>query len=333
MSVHPEPKLDRPMPGFSPTSTSAIYVPGRTGGLRVAHAAAILVLPAIAVVIAASRVVSGEVQVWQPVLAVALYVATMTGITVGFHRLLAHRAFQAGKPVSAILVVLGCMAAQGPPIYWVSNHRRHHQFCDVADDPHSPHQAGQRLLSGWAGFWHGHVGWTFTHELTNPVYFCKDLLRDRTLVAVSRHYYAWVVLGLVLPAIIGGLVEGSIEGLANGFLWGAGVRLFLSYHLTNSINSITHMIGYRAFDTPDRSVNNLLLGVPTLGEAWHNNHHAFPSSAVFGLSWWEFDFGGSVVSGLERLGLIWNVRRPGLDLIAQKRRAATEVRPEKEGGP
>lgn len=302
-------------------SAPASPVLEKTGGgaAQIAHAVAILVLPSIAAAVAAWEVATGSAQLWQPLLAVLLYVPSMTGITVGFHRLLAHRAFQANPAACAALVILGCTAAQGPPLYWVSNHRRHHQFGDAEGDPHSPHRRDRTALGGWAGFWHAHVGWTFTHALTNPNYFCKDLLRDRRIAWLNRRYYAWVLLGLAVPCAIGALIEGSARGALNGLLWGGGVRLFISYHLTNSINSVTHLFGYRSFETPECSVNNLLLGVPTLGEAWHNNHHAFPSSAIFGIAWWELDLGGAVVSALERLGLAANVRRPSVDLIAGKR--------------
>src|SRR5262249_36462356 len=313
-----------PDPVIQPApSGSANYVLARgSSAARTVHAATILVLPTIAALFAGWQVVDGTARLWQPVLALALYVPTMLGITVGFHRLLAHRAFQAGTAVTAILLVFGCMAMQGPPIYWVSNHRRHHQFGDAAGDPHSPHYQDDHEVGGLNGFWHAHIGWTFTHELSNPVYFCKDLLRDRLILAINRQYYLWVWLGLILPMVIGGIVEGSVAGALNGLVWGGGVRLFLSYHLTNSINSITHMSGYRSFNTPECSRNNLLLGLPTLGEAWHNNHHAFPNSAIFGLSWWEIDVGGIVVSCLERLGLAWNVRRPSVQMVAERRRSA-----------
>ena len=306
------------------TGGPASHVLERTGGgtAQFAHAAAILVLPSIAVLVAAWEVANVNVKLWEPLLAIMLYVPTMTGITVGFHRLLAHRAFQASPAASAVLLILGCMAVQGPPIYWVSNHRRHHQFGDAEGDPHSPHWLDVAALHGWRGFWHAHVGWTFTHALSNPIYFCKDLLRDRQVGWINRRYYAWVLLGLAVPSAIGALIEGSTQGALEGLLWGGGVRLFISYHLTNSINSITHLYGYRSFDTPERSRNNLLLGLPTLGEAWHNNHHAFPSSAIFGIARWELDFGGVVVSCLERFGLVWNVRRPSAQLVAGKRSAA-----------
>jgi stearoyl-CoA desaturase (Delta-9 desaturase) len=325
--------MSRPYLARRAKSSATYILGGNSGGAaRIAHAAAILVLPTIAVLIASWQIVNGAVQVWQPILALTLYILTMIGISVGFHRLLAHRAFQASNPVAVILIVSGCMAAQGPPIYWVSNHRRHHQFGDTIGDPHSPHYADEHELKGWAGFLHAHIGWTFTHELSNPVYFCKDLLRDRLTVAVSRHYYAWVLMGLAMPTVAGGLMELSIEGMLNGFLWGAGVRLFMSYHLTNSINSITHMFGYRSFNTLECSRNNLFLGLPTLGEAWHNNHHAFPNSAIFGVSWWEIDVGGIVVSCLERLGAVWNVRRPSVEMIAL-RRLLTKISLEEDKAP
>jgi stearoyl-CoA desaturase (Delta-9 desaturase) len=299
------------------------------GGTRAQalHAAAILGLPLLALAVALRQAWSGELRLWQPLLAIGLYGLTMTGVTVGFHRLLSHRAFQPRRAVLAGLAILGSMAAQGPPIYWVSNHRRHHQFADAAGDPHSPHQQDGRVLGYWAGLWHAHSGWTFSHELSNPVYFCKDLLRDRLLGRINRHYYGWVLLGLAAAAGAGGLIERSAMGLWDGLIWGGGVRLFLSYHLTASINSITHAAGYRSFETPDHSRNNWLLGLLTLGEAWHNNHHASPSSAVFGVAWWEIDIGAAVVRGLEALHLVRNVRRFNLEIVARKRVPATERAP------
>jgi stearoyl-CoA desaturase (delta-9 desaturase) len=261
----------------------------------------------------------GLAGVWQPLLALLLYVLTMLGITVGFHRLLSHRAFQCSSAARAVLVTLGCMAAQGPPIYWVANHRRHHQFSDVPGDPHSPHGAGGHTLPTISGLWHAHAGWTFWHELTNSAYYCRDLLRDPVVAWLNRHYGIIVFLGLAVPACIGLVLERSPHGLFDGLLWGGGVRMFASYHLTNSINSITHAFGYRSFATPECSRNNLWLGLPTLGEAWHNNHHAFPSSAIFGYSWWEIDIGGAAIRALEALGIIWNVRKPSPELLVKRR--------------
>ena len=311
-------------PAFG-TARSSVAILRSDGGLvQRAHAAAILVLPTLAAAVALWQVWHGAVRAWEPAFAVGFYALTMLGITVGFHRLLSHRAFQTSPALRGVLCALGAMAAQGPPIYWASNHRRHHAFVDDAGDPHSPHRDEARTLTGWAGFWHAHVGWTFSHGLSNPVYFCKDLVQDRVVMAAGAYYYAWVVAGLALAALVGAAVERSPQGAWDGLIWGGGVRLFISYHLTNSINSVTHLFGYRTFKTPEQSRNNLWLGVPTLGEAWHNNHHAFPSSAIFGFAWWEIDAGGIAVRGLERLGLIWNVRRPSA-LAMSRRRSGMEV--------
>jgi stearoyl-CoA desaturase (delta-9 desaturase) len=286
------------------------------------HATSIVVLPAVAVVLAALDVRSGRVHAWLPTLALTLFALTMMGVTVGFHRLLSHRAFQTTEAVRVALAILGSMAAQGPVIYWVSNHRRHHRFSDAAGDPHSPHRADERALGGWRGFWHAHVGWTFTHDLTNSAYVASDLLQDRRLAWVNRHYGLWVMTGLVAPALVGALIAGA-PGAWRGLLWGGGVRLFLSYHFTSSINSITHVFGYRSYSTPEQSRNNLWLSLPTFGEAWHNNHHAAPSSAIFGLAWWEIDLGGLAIRVLERCGLAWHVHRmrPGTAMRARAARS------------
>jgi stearoyl-CoA desaturase (delta-9 desaturase) len=180
-------------------------------------------------------------------------------------------------------------------------------------------------LASWPGFWHAHIGWTFTPEMTNSAVFARDLLRDGTISWVNRHYYKWVMLGLVLPAGIGALVTASAEGAWEGLLWGGGVRLFISYHLTNAINSVTHLFGYRSFATREASRNNAWLGLITLGEAWHNNHHACPRSAIFGFSWWETDIGGLVILGLERLGLVWRVRKPVARILERQRLRPAET--------
>lgn len=278
------------------------------------HAALILVLPTLSVIVAGIEIWN-KVRIWEPILAASFYFLTILGITAGFHRLFAHRAFQAHNVVRATLAILGSMAAQGPPIYWVSNHRRHHRFGDDFGDPHSPHRWEREKIKGWAGFWHAHTGWTFTHKLTNSAFFSKDLLRDRLVSWINRYYFEWVLLGLAIPAAIGFAIERGWWGAWHGLLWGGGVRLFFSYHVAASINSITHMFGYRSFATNEESRNNIWLGLPSLGEGWHNNHHAYASSAIFGFRWWEVDLGGLAIRALERLGLAWNVRRPKRDVL------------------
>jgi len=305
----------------NPDAMSKPYVPQSRSGRRQQrlHAAAVLILPTGAAAMAGWEFLQGAVQRWELVLLTASYAVTMIGMTVGFHRLLSHRAFESPSLVRAVLAILGSMTAQGPPIYWASNHRRHHRFSDAVGDPHSPNCQEEHQLGLWPGLWHAHIGWTFSHAMTSSTVFCRDLLRDRTIGWVNRHYHKWVLLGLAIPAAIGALVERSPQGAWHGLMWGGGVRLFATYHFTSAINSVAHVFGYRTFDTGDTSRNNFWLGLITLGETWHNNHHASPRSAIFGFSWWETDIGGMVIVGLERLGLAWDVRRPSVLTLERQR--------------
>ena len=276
------------------------------------HAAAILVIPTIGSVAAIVLMVRSGVNPWHLVVAAALYSLTVLGITVGFHRLLSHRSFQTGPVTFSIFVILGSMAAQGPPLYWACNHRRHHQFTERAGDPHSPHDHDGVPLAGWRGFWHAHIGWSFGAEMTNSVFYAKDLLRNRLLGRINRLYYLWVALGLAIPMALGALIDGSAYGLLLGFLWGGCVRLALSYHGINGINSVTHLFGSRPFATREQSRNNVWMALATFGEGWHNNHHAFPGSAIFGFKWWQLDLGAWTILTLQRCGLVRDVTRPQL---------------------
>jgi stearoyl-CoA desaturase (delta-9 desaturase) len=232
-----------------------------------------------------------------------MYFATFIGITVGFHRLASHRALTAGPVVQTILLGFGSMAGQGPVSYWATNHRRHHAHSDRDGDPHSPHADGARRLSGLRGLWHAHVGWNFDHDLTNVLAFGKDLLRDPVVARINRAYYPLVLTGLALPAIACGLATWSLRGAVLGFVWGGLVRLFATYHAAACINSVTHVTGRRPYLTRERSGNVGWLAIPTFGEAWHNNHHAFPGSAMLGHHWWQVDIGGLVIRGLEIVSL------------------------------
>jgi len=244
----------------------------------------------------------------------ATYFLTFVGVAVGLHRLGSHRAFVAGGAVRAALYGLGAMAAQGPPSYWIVNHRRHHALSDRDGDLHSPYVDGARRLGFWRGLWHAHVGWSFEHELSNVLTFGKDLLRDRVLARVNRAYHALVVAGVVVPGAVCGAITGSWRAALLGALWGGPVRLFAAYHATAAINSLAHRFGSRPYDTRDESRNNLILVIPTLGEGWHNNHHAFPSSAFAGLAWWQLDISAWVIRALEVVGLATDVKRPRLEV-------------------
>lgn len=268
-----------------------------------------LIVPALGAAFALVRMARAGISVSEPALFAVMYTLTALGTTVGYHRMLAHRAFSVRPALRAVFAALGCTAGQGPPLYWVANHRRHHRYSDRDGDPHSPVRDGTRVLTRWAGLWHAHVGWTLDHDLTNTAAYCRDLLRDPSLRAVNRQYLFWFTIGLVVPAILGFGWEHSWNGALDGFLWGGLLRLFVSYHMSLSINSIVHVFGHQAFHTKDQSRNNAWLALPTFGEAWHNNHHAAPASAHFGLHWWQLDLGGAAITLLGWLGLAHDVRR------------------------
>jgi stearoyl-CoA desaturase (delta-9 desaturase) len=255
---------------------------------------------------------------------VAMYLLTALGITVGFHRLLTHRAFATSKGLEYAFAVVGSMAVQGPVIDWVADHRKHHAHTDVEGDPHSPHVGhGDGVGGVLAGLWHAHVGWLFLAQgHADRRRYAPDLCEDRGMRRISAAFPALVVAGLALPALAGFLVTGTALGAATGLLWGGLVRVFFVHHVTWSINSVCHFLGSRRFAIDDHSTNVFWLALPTMGESWHHNHHAFPRSARHGLRWWEIDVSGLVIGLLERLGLAWNVVR-----ITPERQAQREGAP------
>jgi stearoyl-CoA desaturase (delta-9 desaturase) len=256
-----------------------------------------------------------------PTLAItaALYVATGLAITVGFHRLFAHRAFRAPSSLRGLLAILGSMAVMGPVINWVADHRKHHAFTDERGDPHSPHLTERDgVLGALEGLWHAHVGWLFDGSgRAERERYAPDLLRDPVVRFVDRTFALWVVLGLALPFALGWGIAGTVEGGLLALLWGGLVRIFLLHHVTFAINSLCHFLGRRRFPTDDESRNLLWLAPLSFGEAWHNNHHAFPTSAFHGLRRTEVDPGGYVIRALERVGLARDVTR-----ISPERQAA-----------
>lgn len=249
-----------------------------------------------------------------------MYVFTSLGITVGFHRHFAHRAFKAEPALRVVLGIFGSMAAQGPLVYWAATHRRHHLFSERQGDPHSPYIHEGERLGFWRGLFHSHIGWMLHSKMTNAAAVAKDLVRDPLVAKVNDLYILWVFLGLVIPAVLGGVLTGSWAGVGNGLLWGGFVRLFLVHHMMWTSGSTAHMFGTRPFDTDDASTNNILLAVPNLGEAWHNNHHAFPTSAVFGLKYWQVDPGGWFIRACEKIGWAWEVNVPSQHAIEAKRK-------------
>jgi stearoyl-CoA desaturase (Delta-9 desaturase) len=264
---------------------------------------------------------------WQDLVVLAItYTLTGLGITVGYHRLFTHRSFKTTRGVRALLAVLGSMAVEGPVLEWVATHRKHHRFSDQPGDPHSPHLDH---APGWRGVLrglaHAHVGWMFRgKDMANPGRYAKDLLADRDLRFISRTFPLWVVVGLALPFGLGVALTGSVAGGLTGLLWGGAVRVFLLHHATFSINSLCHSFGRRPFATGDQSHNLAWLAPLAFGEGWHNNHHAFPTSARHGLGRWQLDPSAWLISGLERCHLAWDVVRISPERQRAKRRPATE---------
>ncbi len=239
-----------------------------------------------------------------------MYLLTGLGITVGFHRYFTHRSFETNRVVQCLLGVLGSMSVQGPLLKWVALHRRHHQHSDRHEDPHSPHHHGRGFLGLVRGFWHAQVGWLFRPGPAHLSAYVKDLRQSALLRWVSALFPLWVLVGLLIATGLGVLLVGGWVGALVGLLWGGLVRIFFVHHVTWSVNSVCHLWGRQPFPARDESRNNFLCGVLALGEGWHNNHHAFPTSARHGLHWWQVDVSYWVIRLLALLGLAWKVKRP-----------------------
>jgi stearoyl-CoA desaturase (delta-9 desaturase) len=249
-----------------------------------------------------------------------MYAVTGLGVTVGFHRHLTHRAFATKRSVRAALAVLGSAAIEGPVISWVADHRKHHAFSDAPGDPHSPHvDHGGGWRGALRGLGHAHVGWLFIHsQRGNKSRYAPDLLADPVVAAVDRTFLFWALGGLGAAFALGFALTGRLAGGLTGLLWGGGVRMLVVHHVTYSVNSLCHFFGRRRFATGDESRNLAWLALPTFGEAWHNNHHAFPTAAAHGRRWWEPDVSAAVIRLLERAGLAWDVVRVSREREATK---------------
>ena len=237
-----------------------------------------------------------------------MYVISITGVTLGFHRLLTHRSFQTYKPVEYTLAILGSLAVQGPVISWVADHRKHHAHTDHEGDPHSPHGHGSGLRGAVAGLWYAHMGWLFHVSGTSDhARYARELDEDRGMRAIHRTFGLWVTVGILMPAALGYALDPTLEGALTAALWGGPVRIFALHHVTWSINSVCHFFGTRRFDVDDHSTNVFWLSLLSFGESWHHNHHAFPRSARHGLRWWEVDPTAWLIRGMRRVKLAWNV--------------------------
>ena len=259
-----------------------------------------------------------------------MYIVTAVGVTVGYHRLFTHRSFKAKRPVEIWFAVTGSMAAQGPIAHWVADHRKHHAHTDEEGDPHSPHvhEHGSGAKGVFLGLVHAHFGWLMTDWGQAPhEQYARDIIEDKALKRIHDFFVPIMLASLLIPAAAGYAIKGTTAGALTALLWGGFVRVFLVHHVTWSINSICHFFGSRRFDTEDYSTNVAWLALPSLGEAWHHNHHAFPRSAEHGLKRYEraMDPSAWIIRGLEKLHLASNVVR-----ITPERQREREVTPPRE---
>ncbi|EID55103.1 acyl-CoA desaturase [Saccharomonospora xinjiangensis] len=241
---------------------------------------------------------------------VLFYAITGLGITVAFHRHFTHGSFKAKPWLRVVMAISGSMALQGPVITWVADHRRHHAFSDKEGDPHSPWLYGTSPAAIAKGFWHAHMGWLFDRDCTNAERFAPDLLKDKAIARVDRYFWLWGVLSFALPALLGGLLTWSWWGALTALFWAGFVRVCVLHHVTWSVNSICHMIGERPFAARDRSANFWPLAIFSFGEAWHNLHHADPTSARHGVKRGQIDISARLIWIFEKFGWAYNVRWP-----------------------
>jgi stearoyl-CoA desaturase (Delta-9 desaturase) len=278
---------------------------------------AVTVLPLVGLGIAGWQMWNGLLHRYDVFVFAIMYLLTGLGVTVGFHRLFTHRSFKTSPALRFVFAVLGSAAIEGPVVSWVADHRKHHAFSDRDGDPHSPHvDHGSGVRGIMRGLLHAHVGWLFIHtERGSRERYAPDLLADPVVAFVDRTFLAWALGGLCLSFALGYAIGGTLTAGLTGLLWGGAVRMLVLHHVTYSINSLCHFFGRRSYETGDHSRNLAWLAPLSLGEAWHNNHHAFPTSAAHGFGLLQIDPSALVIRALERLGLVWDVVR-----IAPQRR-------------
>ena len=304
--------IDQTAPGPQPAApTTGLIQPVQHETADRIITALVSLIPFLLLMVAAWQVWNEALHWRDLAILAAAYAVTALGVTVGFHRLLTHRSFKTSAPLRGIMAAIGSAAIEGPVISWVADHRKHHAFADEPGDPHSPHVGhGVGWRGALRGLFHAHMGWLFIHtERGSKERFAPDLMKDRVVSMVNRTFVLWALLGLAVPFAAGYVLGGTLVAGLTALLWGGAVRVFLVHHVTYSVNSVCHVFGRRRFATDDESRNVFWLALPTMGEAWHNNHHAFPTSAAHGLGRWELDPSAAVIRALERLGLVWDVVR------------------------
>ena len=282
-------------------------------------ALALFILVPFLALLAAIPVAWGGWLGWTDVgIALVMYAITGHGVTVGYHRLFTHKSFKPQRWLKNVLAVCGSMAIQGPVVRWVADHRKHHKFSDRDGDPHSPWKYGNTIGALTKGLFHAHMMWLFDSEQTPQRKYAPDLMKDRDIVRISRSFPIWVAVSLLAPALAGGLITWSWQGALTAFFWGSLVRVALLHHVTWSINSICHTIGDRPFVSRDKSANVWWLAIPSMGESWHNLHHADPTCARHGVLRGQLDTSARIIWALEKAGWIHDVRWPVRERVQSK---------------
>jgi len=282
-----------------------------------------IAVPFLALVLAVPVAWGGWLGWHDVIIALAMYWISGHGVTVGFHRHFTHKSFKPNRATKIALAVAGSMAIEGPVIQWVADHRKHHKFSDRDGDPHSPWRYGNSLPALVKGLTYAHIGWLFDPEQTSPRRYAPDLLKDRDLVRISRQFPLWTTVSLLIPPIAGGLWTMSWHGALTAFFWASLVRVAMLHHVTWSINSICHTVGNRPFKSRDKSGNVWWLAIPSMGESWHNLHHADPTCARHGVLRGQLDTSARIIWAFEKLGWVHDVRWPVKERIESKRVAAT----------
>ncbi len=302
----------------APASQSKPLISHRRGSGEMLILKTFLLVPFVAL-LAAVPIVWGWGMTWVDLgLAAVFYTVGTLGVTVGYHRYFTHGAFKAGRPLRVALAIAGSFAVQGSVIFWVASHRRHHAFADREGDPHSPWLFGTSPSALLRGFWHAHMGWMFSREVTNYERFAPDLVADKDLRVVNRYFWLWITLSLALPAVLGGLISWSWWGAVTGFFWAGLVRIAFLHHVTWSVNSICHLVGERPFASRDKAANFWPLAILSMGESWHNSHHADPTCARHGVLRGQVDVSARVIWLFEKFGWARDVRWPKPERLAAK---------------
>ena len=267
-------------------------------------------IPAVGFTVGLYMMVAGTVTALDYALFAVFYAIQMFGVSIGFHRYLAHKAFKTSPFFEGVLMIMGSMALEGPILFWVSTHRRHHRYSDEEGDPHSPNLSGTGLMGKLKGLWYAHVPWMFSDQETRVTVFAPDVVRDRRLYYFNRTYPIWALMSLLLPALLGFAIGGTLVAGFSGFIFGGLARVFVANQAAWCVGSVSHMIGSRPFANKDDSANNWPVAILTFGEGLQNNHHAFPGAYRHAMRWWEPDLSGWVIALLAKAGIVWDLKMP-----------------------